>query len=83
MQNKDNVILEAKNISFRYNNKSSWILENVNFKAVSKERVALVGPSGFGKSTFSKILAGYEQPESGEVLWEGKPLPQIGYCPVD
>ncbi|MFG6384300.1 MAG: ATP-binding cassette domain-containing protein [Lachnospiraceae bacterium] len=82
MQNKNTVILEAKNISFRYDNKSPWILENVNFKVTSKERVALVGPSGFGKSTFAKILAGYEQPQNGEILWRGKSLPKTGYCPV-
>ena len=40
-------------------------------------------PSGFGKTTFCKILAGYEQPDEGQVLLDGKPLSQYkGYCPV-
>ena len=47
-----------------------------------RQRVALVGPSGCGKSTLAGILAGYEIPESGEVLWEGRPLERRGYCPV-
>ena len=39
------------------------------------ERVALTGPSGYGKSTLSKILAGYIKPTEGQVLLDGKPLP--------
>ena len=46
------------------------------------ERVGLVGPSGYGKSTLSRLLAGYETPVNGEILWKGKPFPHRGYCPV-
>ena len=49
----------------------------------STDRLGLIAPSGFGKTTFCKILAGYEEPDSGEVLLEGKPLSAWkGYCPV-
>lgn len=82
MQNKEHILLEAKNISFRYQKQSPWILKNVNLKVASGERVGLTGPSGYGKSTLSKILAGYEKPEQGEVLWKGQPLPLTGYCPI-
>lgn len=74
--------LKAENISFRYNDKSPWILKNVNFAVESADRIALVGPSGFGKSTLSKILSGYLRPTEGEVLLDGRPLPSKGYCPV-
>lgn len=74
--------LEARNVSFRYDKHSSWILKDINLTVKAGERVALVGPSGYGKSTLSKILAGYEKPEEGEILWDGKPLPKTGYCPV-
>ena len=74
--------LEAKNISFRYTKKSPWILEDVSLSIDEGERVGIVGPSGFGKSTLAKILAGLETPSSGEVLFEGKPLPTKGFCPV-
>lgn len=40
------------------------------------------GPSGYGKTTLCKILAGYLKPCKGQVLLDGKPLPQKGYCPV-
>ena len=74
--------LRAENISFRYNNKSPWILKNVDLTIETGERVALTGPSGYGKSTLSKILAGYLEPTEGQVLLDGKPLPDRGYSPV-
>ena len=74
--------LRAENISFRYNNKSPWILKNVDLTLDAGERVALTGPSGCGKSTLSKILAGYLEPTEGQVLLDGKPLPMRGYSPV-
>lgn len=74
--------LRAENISFRYNNKSPWILKNVDLTIKTGERVALTGPSGYGKSTLSKILAGYLEPTEGQVLLDGKPLPTRGYSPV-
>lgn len=75
------VLLEAKDVSFRYGS-GQWILRDVNIAIRRGERVGLVGPSGYGKSTLSRILAGYEKPSKGEVLWKGKPLPRKGYCPV-
>ncbi len=74
--------LEAKNISFRYRKDSPWILRDVDLTVKAGERVALVGPSGYGKSTLAKILAGYVEPVKGEVRWDGKPLPKNGFCPV-
>lgn len=75
------MLLEAKNITFSYNKKQK-ILENVSLAIDAGERVALVGPSGCGKSTLSQILAGYQKPQKGTVLFQGKPLPKKGYCPV-
>ena len=74
--------LRAENISFRYDRKSPWILKNVDLTLDAGERVALTGPSGYGKSTLSKILAGYLEPTEGQVLLDGKPLPTRGYSPV-
>ena len=74
-------LLEARNVSFRYGS-GPWILQNVDLKIGEGERVGLIGPSGYGKSTLARILAGYERPVSGQVLWKGAPLPSKGYCPV-
>ncbi|MBB6216126.1 peptide/nickel transport system ATP-binding protein [Anaerosolibacter carboniphilus] len=57
-------------------------MKNVNFEMDENECVGVVGPSGYGKSTFAKLLAGYEKPVSGKILLDGKPLPEKGYCPV-
>lgn len=74
--------IEAKNISFRYNNKSPWVLENVSLRVEEGERVGLLGPSGRGKSTLVKLMAGYLKPAKGEILLDGKPLPLKGVSPV-
>ena len=48
----------------------------------SGERVALSAPSGTGKTTLARVLAGYLAPDAGEVLVDGEPLPKCGACPV-
>ncbi|WP_414698507.1 ABC transporter ATP-binding protein [Peptacetobacter sp. AB845] len=74
--------LSIENINFRYTEKSPWILKDINLKVESGERVGIIGPSGYGKSTLSKIIAGYEKPTSGNVLIDGKPIDEKGFCPV-
>lgn len=77
----DRILLEAQNVCFRYGS-GPFILRNVSIAIKEGERVGLVGPSGYGKSTLSRILSGYERPSSGRVLWKGRDLPLKGYCPV-
>ena len=74
--------LEAKNVSFRYRETFPWILRDVSLSVEKGERVGLVGPSGFGKSTLLRLMAGYLKPAAGEILLDGKPLPLKGVCPV-
>ena len=75
--------LEARKLSFRYDNGNRQILNKMSMTLESTDRLGLIAPSGFGKTTFCKILAGYEEPDSGEVLLDGKPLSAWkGYCPV-
>ena len=75
--------LEARELSFRYDNGNRQILNKMSMTLESTDRLGLIAPSGFGKTTFCKILAGYEDPDSGEVLLDGKPLSAWkGYCPV-
>ncbi len=74
--------LEVKNVSFRYDRKTPWILENCNLAVERGERLGLFAPSGFGKTTLAMLMAGYLQPTSGEILLDGRPLPKKGLCPV-
>ena len=77
------MILEAKNLSFRYEESGRKILDQFSLQVDSSERVGILAPSGFGKTTLCKILAGYEEPETGTVLRDGKSLYSYkGYCPV-
>lgn len=74
--------IEGKNISFRYHEKMPWILKDVSISIEEGERVGLVGPSGYGKSTLIRILSGYLEPQEGSVRLDGKPLPKKGISPV-
>lgn len=74
--------LEARNIFFRYDQKQNWILENKNFKVEQGEFVAILAPSGYGKTTLAMLLAGYLEPQKGEILLDDKPLPKKGISPV-
>ena len=76
------MLLKAEHIDFRYTEKSPWILRDVSLSLREGERVAIVGPSGYGKSTLARILSGYRSPSAGAVTLDGKPLPRKGYCPV-
>lgn len=73
--------LSAENISFRYTNER-YILKNVNFHIDSGEVVGLTAPSGFGKTTLGKILAGYLKPESGRITIDGNDIKGSSFYPV-
>ena len=72
--------LEAKGIRFSYGKQP--ILRNFDLVVEPGERVALRAPSGTGKTTLCRILAGYLQPAAGAVLADGVPLPRRGVSPV-
>lgn len=77
------MILEAKKLSFRYEESGRKILDQFSLQVDSSERVGILAPSGFGKTTLCKILSGYEEPEAGTVLLDGKSLYSYkDYCPV-
>ena len=74
--------LEAKNISFRYDRKEPCVLNNISLGVERGERLVLFAPSGYGKTTLVKLMAGYLEPTEGQILLDGKPLPTKGICPV-
>ena len=74
-------MLEAKALSYRYAEGSS-VLRNVSLRAADGERLALLGPSGRGKSTLALLLAGYLPLQKGAITLDGAPLPKDCYNPV-
>ena len=77
------MILEAKNVSFAYRRRGKSVLQNVSLTVESGEITGLFTPSGYGKTTLCRLLAGYEKPDSGQILLDGKPLSSYrGFCPV-
>ncbi|WP_417142469.1 ABC transporter ATP-binding protein [Raoultibacter massiliensis] len=74
-------VLEARDIVYAYG-KGDAVLNGVSLRVESGERVALSAPSGTGKTTLARVLAGYLAPDAGEVLVDGEPLPKREACPV-
>ena len=62
-----------KNLSFGYN-KGQQTLKNVSLSVKKGEMVSIVGRNGAGKSTFSKLVCGFEDPNQGEIFFEGQDL---------
>lgn len=74
-------ILKGKDITFGYHKRKS-ILRDFNITIHSGEIVGLKGPSGMGKTTLGKILAGYIRPQKGTVTIDGRIRPLGEYNPV-
>ena len=75
-------MLEVQDITFSYQKNGNQILEHVNLSVGPEERLGILAPSGYGKTTLLKIISGYISPDAGRILVDGEPLPQKGYCPV-
>ena len=72
------IVIEVKNVSFRYAPGEEPVLNNVSLTLSTRDSVAIVGPSGCGKSTLLKLMTGILQPEAGEILVNGMPLTRLG-----
>ena len=66
-------LLEVKNLCFGYT-KEHQTLRDVTLTINKGEMVSIVGRNGAGKSTFSKLICGFETPDSGEIFFHGQDL---------
>ena len=69
--------IQFQDVTFRYAADASFALENVNIDVGPGETLALVGPSGAGKTTLCNLVARFYDPQSGSVLLDGLDLRRI------
>ena len=69
--------LELSHISFRYDDDSPYILNDLSLKIKPGEYVAIVGRTGCGKSTLMRLLLGFEKPEKGAIYYDGKDIESL------
>jgi ATP-binding cassette subfamily B protein len=65
--------LEFKNVSFSYNG-SEEVLQDLSFQVQPGECVAIVGPSGVGKTTLVSLILCFYRPTRGEIIFDGQPF---------
>lgn len=69
--------IEINNISFRYDENSPLILDDLSLKIAPGQYVAIVGKTGCGKSTLMRLLLGFEKPQSGAIYYDGKDINRL------
>ncbi|MBC7406593.1 MAG: ABC transporter ATP-binding protein [Candidatus Parcubacteria bacterium] len=66
--------LEIKDLSFKYDNNPEFTLQEVTFEVLANSKLAIIGPTGEGKSTLAKLIAGLLEPTTGTLKVMGRDL---------
>ena len=82
--NQDKAVLEGMkgeihfdSVCFRYNDNSPLILDKLSLDIHEGEYIAIVGQTGCGKSTFVRLLLGFERPTSGRIFYDGMDMEEL------
>lgn len=75
----NNIEIEFRNVSFRYPNSTLYVLKNICLKISNKEKLAIVGYNGAGKTSFVLLLTRMYDPTEGEILLNGIDIRKINY----
>ncbi len=80
-EHKGQAMVEIKNVVKRFpvGDTEITILKGVSFQVEKGEFVAIVGPSGNGKSTLLNMITGIDRPSEGEIVVTGRPVSNIKY----
>ncbi len=73
-------MLEVKDLCIKQDNRTLW--NSLSFSLNKSERLGISAPSGFGKTTLGRVLAQWQMPTQGSILFNGKKLSQKAYCPI-
>ena len=66
------ILLSVNNLEFSYEKTGKQVLNNINLDIYRGEMLAIVGTNGAGKSTFSKVICGFEEPSTGSISFWGQ-----------
>lgn len=69
--------IQFRDITFRYHDAGEHVLTGINFTLEPGTTTAIVGPSGSGKSTILSLIAGLQEPESGQILIDGTDIADL------
>ena len=73
---KKDIIIDLKNITLSFDGDEP-VLKNLNLYIRNREFITLLGPSGCGKTTTLRIIAGFLEPDEGQVLFDGKDVKSL------
>ncbi len=75
-------MLKGEGLWFRYGAQLPWVVQDRSLTVAPGDVVGLMAPSGYGKTTLGKLLAGFLAPTRGQITLDEQPLSTRGYCPV-
>ena len=73
--------IEFKNVSFKYEKVSKFVLDNISINILKGERIGIMGKSGSGKSTLVDLIMGLHKPSKGLIYIDGKDINSINNFP--
>ncbi len=76
---KDNIVLQFNNVSFKYPNTDRYILKNISLTLKKGESISIVGVNGAGKTTLIKLICRLYEPTEGEILLGGVDIQSYSY----
>lgn len=78
IESEKELVIEFKEVWFRYKDNQDWILKDINLIISPKENLAIIGENGAGKTTLIRLLCRLYEPQKGEILVNGINIKEYG-----